>query len=208
MRKNIILFNCILIVILCFTRCAPKEYVYYYENQEDLQEKVKDVPFTANDFRFKCDLSTDSKIVDKEKTEPISLKLIFIGQSEYYPPNLRFEVYVNNIKITLSDTVSYNITTVIDDHVTYFKDSSTVFNIPDLIAKIKKEKNLPADLKYFSVVSAFPRYYIGNTSNPETIQIKVKTFWDNGSNILEKNYILKKHEIKKEKYHLPIRPFG
>jgi hypothetical protein len=206
--KNIIITICRLLVLFNFTKCSPKEYFYYYESGEDIQENAKDVPFTANDFRLKFDLGTDSIIKDKEKTAAISVKLIFIGQCQYYPPNLRFEVYINNEKISLSDTVNYTITTVIDNHVTYFKDSSTVFNIPDLIAKIKKEKNLPADLKYFSVISSFPRYYIRNTTNPDSIQIKVITFWDNGKSILEKKYILKKVEYKKEKYHLPIRPFG
>jgi len=206
--KKIIITFCRLLVLLNFTKCSPKEYYYHYENQDDFQNKVKEVPFKANDFKLKFDLETDSIIKDKDKTSAISIKLIFIGQYQYYPPNLRFEVYLNNEKIILADTINYKITTVINDHVTYFTDSSAVFNVPELIAKIKKEKNLPADLKYFSVISAFPRYYIGNTTNPDSIQIKVKTFWDNGSDILEKKYILKKVEYRKEKYHLPVRPFG
>ena len=206
--KKIILAICRLLVIFNFTKCAPKEYYYFYEDQDNLQNKIKEVPFTANDFKLKFTLGTDSVIKEKENTEAISLMVMFIGQHQFYPPNLRFEVYLNNEKITMSDTVSYKITTVVDDRVTYFTDTSTIFNIPDLIAKIKKEKNLPTDINYFSVISVFPRYYIGNTLNPESIQIKVKTFWDNGSSILEKSYILKKVEYRKEKYHLPIRPFG
>lgn len=207
MKKFFILISCVL-VILSFTKCTPKEYIYFYENQEDVAGKAKEVQFTANDFKLKFDLGTDSVIVDKEKTAAISLKLFFIGQYQYYPTNLSFEVYVNNKIIKLSDTVRYHITTVIDDHVTYFKDSSTVLNIPELITKLKKEKNLSADINYYSVVSAYPRYYIGNKINPDSIQIKVKLFWDNGKSVTEKNYILKKIEYRKEEYHLPIRPFG
>lgn len=206
--KNIIILICLLLIILNYTSCKPKEHIYVYENEEDLQGKVKDVPFSANDFRLKFDLGTDSIIVEKEKTEPISIKLVFIGQYQYYPTDLRFEVFINNEKITLSDTVRYNITTVLDDHVTYFKDSSTILNIPELITKLKKEKNLPENVNYFSVVSAYPRYYIGNTTNPDSIKIKVILFWDKGKSITEKNYILKKIEFRKEEYHLPIRPFG
>jgi hypothetical protein len=189
-------------------KCSPKEHYYIYEEQEDSQDKIKEIPFNVNDFRIKFSLGTDSIIKDKEKTEAIAIQLVFIGQYQYYPPNLRFEIYLNNEKITMSDTISYNITTVIDDHVTYFTDTSTVFNIPELIERIRQEKKLSTDLTYFSVVSAFPKYYIGNTTNPESFQIKIKTFWDNGSAILEKNYKLKKVEYRKGKYHLPVRPFG
>jgi hypothetical protein len=206
--KNIFIIISLILVIFSFTNCTPKECIYVYENQEDDAGKVKNVPFNANDFRVKFDLGTDSIIIKKEKTEPISIKLVFIGQHQYYPPNLRFEVYVNENKIELSDTVRYSISTVIDDHVTYFKDSSTVLNIPELITKIKIENNLRSDLNYFSVVSAYPRYYIGNTINPDTVKIKIITFWDNGQSILEKIYILKKIEYRKEEYHLPVRPFG
>ncbi|MBI5541437.1 MAG: hypothetical protein HY951_15335 [Bacteroidia bacterium] len=206
--KNIIILICMCMFILNFTSCEPKEYIYYYEDQENIQNKVTEVPFKANDFRLKLDLGTDSIIVDKEKAAPISVKLVFIGQHQYYPPNLRFEVFVNNKQIKLADTICYNITTVLDDHVTYFKDSSTILNIPEIISKLKKEKNLPADLNYFSVVSAYQRYYIGNTTNPDTINVLIKTFWDTGKSITEKKYILKKVENKKEEYNLPIRPFG
>ncbi len=73
----------------------------------------------------------------------------------------------------------------------------------------KKEKNLPDSLVYFDVISAYKRYYIGNTSNPPTIQIKVKTFWDGGSDVKETNYTLKQFEKpKKGEYKLPIRPYG
>jgi hypothetical protein len=206
--KNIFILISAVLVILSFTKCTPKESFYIYENQENIQGKSEDIPFNPNDFELKLELGTDSVILDKEKTAAISIKLFFIGQYQYYPPNLNFEVYINNKKITLSDTIKYHITTVIDDHVTYFKDSANTLNIPELITKLKKEKNLPADLNYFSVISVYPRYYIGNKTNPDSIQIKVKLFWDNGNSITEKNYILKKVEYKKEEYHLPIRPFG
>lgn len=206
---KIILTSLLLLTILIFTSCTPKEYIYRYESDEDVSATTKKVPFNPNNFEVKFDLSVDAIIENKDKAVPLSVKLLLFGEHQYYPKNLRVELYVDDKKIMLNDTISYNITTVTEDHVTYFKDTTNSLNIPDLISNLKKEKSLPDSLVYFEVTSIYKRYYLENTSNPEKIQLKVKTFWEGGSDVKEINYTLKKVEKpKKEEYKLPVRPFG
>lgn len=199
----------LLLQILIFTACTPKEYIYRYESEEDISGKVKEVPYNPNNFKVKCSLDADSIIEDKDKVVALSVHLALLGEHQFYPKNLKVELYVDGKKIMLNDTIHYNITTVTNDRVTYFKDTTTSLNIPDLISNLKKEKNLPDSLIYFDVISSYKRYYIGNTTNPPTIQIKVKTFWDGGEAVKEINYTLKQFEKpKKGEYKLPIRPYG
>lgn len=198
----------LLIMLMILTKCTPEKYVYFYENQDETKGKVKEVPYTSNDFRVNLDIATDSIIKEKDEVQNIYINFSFNGQFQYYPPNLKFEIYCNDEKIEVSDTIYYNITTVIDDHVTCYNDTNTALNIPELIQKLKAEKNLATELNYFSVVSAFPKCYIGNTTNPEKIEIKVKMVSDSVSNVITKTFNLKKTEINDEEYHLPVRPFG
>jgi hypothetical protein len=58
------------------------------------------------------------------------------------------------------------------------------------------------------VISACPRHYLGNKTNPETVKIKVKLIWDGGEETTETNYILKKVEYTKEDYRLTVLPHG
>lgn len=209
--KTVIYINVLLLALFVFSNCGPskpKEYIYYYEKTEAPEEPKVKAAYHDNNFRVKCELGLDSVIKNKGIVSPLSVKLFFLGRYQYYPKNLRFELYVDNKRIILFDTVSYHITTVIDDHVTYLKDTSTILNIPELITRIKAENNLSDSLKYFEVISVYPRYYLGNTANPETVHMKLKLIWDGGEETSEMNYILKKVEYTKEEYRLPIRPYG
>ncbi len=193
-------------LLLIFSACTPKEYIYFYENDVADDVKAKGGSFTANDFKFNCNISWDTIILDKEKAVPISLALVFKGQHQFWPKDLRFELYFNELKIKLSDSIKFNITAVIDDKISNFKYTENEINIPKLLQKLKQQETIPDSTKYFSIVGSYEKYGVGNKTNPDKLKIIVKAFWDKGSDSKEMNYSLKK--VEKEEYHMPVRPFG
>ncbi len=196
----------IIALLLIFSGCAPKDYIYVYESEEAGDVKVKSTSFNANDFRFNCNVGWDTAIVDKEKTVPMSLTLKVIGQHQFWPKNLKFELYFNDQRVKLTDSVKFNITTVIDDKISNFKCTENEIDIPRLLEKLKKQESIPDSVAYYTLVGTYRKYDVGNKVNPDKFKIMVKAIWDKGSESNEVNYFLKK--VEKEEYHMPVRPFG
>ncbi len=191
---------------LIFSKCVPKDYVYTYVSADSESGQVKAIPFTGNDFRFNCNLSWDTVIVNKEKAVPVLLTLIINGQHQYWPKGLRFELYYNDQRIKLSDSVKFNVTTVLDNRVSYFRAVKNTINIPELLLKLKLEEQIPDSVSYFSIAGSYKTCAVANKTNPDNLKITIKAFWDKGSDSKQMNYILKK--VEKQDYHLPVRPFG
>lgn len=192
----------VLFVTLVFSNCSNKKYGYtYFEEGEDLNT-VKEVPFKPNDFRINFRLELDSVILDKEKPSPVLVNVKISGQHQFWPEDLKIEIYCNEKRVHIKDSEKkFSVSSVINDRVTYFDISSSEFNIPDLIANLKKEHSIPDSVNYYKVTAGMTSEYFMNDSNLEKITVKLKATWNGGSETTEKTFILTKVDITKYRAH-------
>ena len=107
----------------------------------------------------------------------------------------------------LTDSVKkYSISSVINNRVSYFTANSSDFDIPELIGRLKQEHGIPDSVNYYSVTCGLKSEYLVNTSSPERMIIKVKVLWKDGSETMEKTFILTKVDITK--YQATPRWYG
>jgi hypothetical protein len=199
-----IIFLC---AIMIFTGCSDKKYGYTYFEEGEAVNAVKQIPFTPNDFKINFRLALDSVILDKDKPARVLVEVKISGQHQYWPRDLKMEVYCNDEKMSLTDSVKkYSISSVINDRVSYFTSNSSDFNIPELIGRLKQEHGIPDSINYYSVTCGLNSEYLKNDSNPERMTIKVKALWKDGSETMEKTFILTKVDITK--HHARPRWYG
>lgn len=207
MKTGFSVITIVLFTVFVFSNCSNKKYGYtYFEEGVDLNT-VKAVPFKPNDFDINFRLALDSVILDKEKPSPLFVDVKISGQHQYWPKDLKIEIYCNDKRILIKDTEKkFSVSSVINARVKYFSVNLSEFNIPEVIDKLKNEHNIPDSVNYFKVTSGLDSEYFVSDSNPEKITVKLKASWNGGSEITEKTFILTKIDITK--YRVQPRFYG
>jgi hypothetical protein len=202
--KAIIISALVLIpLIYLFSKCTGggKKKVYYTYGSFPGE---KFFPGEKNSPSYNPHIIADSTINDPKQNTPLFLDITFSGEYQYYPEDVRVEVYYEGKKLEHSGIVEITVATVVTDFVQYYKLEDSIYSVSSLIAKLKKEKSLPDSVHYFKVSGHLKRIPLGNTSIPDPLKIKVKLVWDKGSS--EKEYSF---GLGERQYGSPSnRPFG
>lgn len=143
-------------------------------------------------------------IKDPKVPVPLTVDISFRGEYENFPKGVVFELYENG-KLRAMNPPEVTVTTVVDGKVNYFKPSGNV-NIDDvegIIRKVKAEKNLPADHRYF-VVSGKIKAPLEALNCPKEIKLKMRVRYEGGSSEKEFEFSLGEKEYGKASN----RPFG
>lgn len=207
MKTGFSAITIVLFTAFIFSNCSDKKYGYtYFEEGVDLNT-VKGVSFKPNDFDINFQLTLDSIILDKEKPAPVFVNVKISGQQQYWPKDLKIEIYCNDKRVLIKNTEKkFSVSSVINDRVSYFAVNSSEFNIPEVIDKLKKAQNIPDSINYFKVTSGLNSEYFVSDSNPEKITVRLKASWNGGSEITEKTFILTRVDITK--YRVQPRFYG
>lgn len=195
-NTHVIVF--LLAVALVFSKCSNKKYGYTYLEEGEELNTVKEVPFKANDFRINFRLALDSVILNKEKPAPVFVKVNISGQQQYWPKDLKIEIYCNEKRVQFQDSIiKFSVSSVINDQVRYFDMNASDFVVTTLVEKTKQEHNIPDSVNYYKVACSLNTEHFVNDSNLKEIKVKLKAIWNRGTETIEKNYILTKVDITK-----------
>ena len=129
-------------------------------------------------------------------------KIQFASEYQYYPRSLQFELFENDILLTLAPA-EITLTTVIDGSFSNFKTQNTFEDIEGLLTKFKTENKIPSEVHYFSL-SANIKAQLTNTNCTETIPLKLKVRTENTNQ--EKLFIFKLGE--RQYGSASNRPYG
>jgi hypothetical protein len=189
---------------LFFARCDEGKLADYYVYAEVTKEKPTAKVVPQKIFSSEFGIADGFRVSNPEKVGGIKAEVHFSGLPADFPAGLQFELYADDKKIEMPDTIDYTITTVINS-VRYFKYKATSLNINDVVTSVKRENNIPDSITYFSVAGIFNNIIINQPRDPRKITLALKTLI-NGRVVLERSHT---YELTRPKlYNVRSRPFG
>lgn len=195
----------IILSSLLFLRCDDSSLADYYSYLQIVEGQPKATPVDNSKIHVHFQIAENIKITDTSKTENLNVQISFNGLIQVFPKDFHFELYANDQKITLPDTINYTITTVIDNSVRYFKSEEISFKVQEVLDSIKKKNSIPDSISYFSVAGIIQNIPLNNTHNPSILKLHLKAF-SKGSIFYDKEQV---YELKRPRlYKTRSRPFG
>lgn len=195
----------IILASLLFIRCDDSAPANYYSYLQIVKEQPQVTAVDERKLTIHFGTTENIKLTDTSKTENIKTQISFHGLIQAFPQDLHFELYANDQRIALPDTIHYSITTVVDNSLKYLKSEETSLRVKEILDSARKKNNVPDSISYFKISGIMQNIPLNNTHNPSLLTLRLKAI-SKGNTFYDKEQV---YELKRPTlYKTRSRPFG